>query len=251
MSGHSKWSTIKRKKGALDAKRGKIFSRIAKEITVAAKLGGGDPDGNPRLRTVLLAARGQNMPKDNIERAIKKGTGELPGVTYEESRYECYAPAGVALIVDVLTDNKNRTVGEIRHAMTKNGGSMAENGAVTWNFEPRGIITVPKEGLSEDDIFEKAVEAGADDVDTEGEDMYEIRTEPGDLHAVSEGLEGQGVTVENAQLTMLPKTTVKIEGKEAAQVLRLMEAIEDLDDVQDVYANFDISDEDMAALMDE
>ncbi|GMV91187.1 MAG: putative transcriptional regulatory protein [Candidatus Hydrogenedentota bacterium] len=249
MSGHSKWSTIKRKKGAADAKRGKIFSRLAKEITVAAKIGGGDASANPRLRTVLLAAKSQNMPKDNVERAIKKGTGEIPGVVYEEVRYECYGPAGVALIVDVLTDNKNRTVAEIRHAVTKNGGSMAENGAVSWNFERKGVITVPKEGLSDESIFEKAVEAGAEDVDTEG-DMYEITTEAADLHAVAEALEEMSITTDNAELTMIPKTTVKVEGSSVGQVLRLMETLEDHDDVQNVYANFDISEEEMAAAVE-
>lgn len=249
MSGHSKWSTIKRKKGAADAKRGKIFSRLAKEITVAAKIGGGDASANPRLRTVLLAAKSQNMPKDNVERAIKKGTGEIPGITYEEVRYECYGPAGVALIVDVLTDNKNRTVAEIRHAVTKNGGSMAENGAVSWNFERKGVITVPKEGLTDESIFEKAVEAGAEDVDTEG-DMYEITTEAADLHAVAEALEEMSITTDNAELTMIPKTTVKVEGSSVGQVLRLMETLEDHDDVQNVYANFDISEEEMAAAVE-
>ncbi len=249
MSGHSKWSTIKRKKGAADAKRGKIFSKLAKEITVAAKIGGSDPAGNPRLRTVLLAARAQNMPKDNVDRAIKKGTGEIPGVVYEEIRYECYAPAGVAMIIDVLTDNKNRTVSEIRHTITKNGGNLAETGAVGWNFERRGVITVSKEGLTDDEIFEKAVEAGADDVDTEG-DLYEITTEPSGLHSVVDALEKMGLKAEEATLTMIPKTTVKVEGKEVAAVLRLFEALEDNEDVQDVYANFDISDQEMAAAVD-
>lgn len=250
MSGHSKWSTIKRKKGAADAKRGKIFSRLAKEITVAAKMGGGDPDGNPRLRTVLLAARSQNMPKDNVERAIKKGTGELPGVSYDEVRYECYGPHGVAVIVDVLTDNKNRTVAEIRHLFSKHGGSMAESGAVTWNFEQKGIIVIPKDACDEDEMFEKAVEAGADDVDTSG-DVYEIATAPAELHAVAVALEAQGLKAEDAQLTMAPKTTVKVEGKGVQGLLRLMESIEDHDDVQNVYANFDISEEEMAAAMAE
>ena len=249
MSGHSKWSTIKRKKGAADAKRGKIFSKLAKEITVAARIGGGDPAANPRLRTVLLAARSENMPKDNVERAIKKGTGEIPGVVYEEVRYECYGPAGVALIVDVLTDNKNRTVAEVRHVVTKVGGSMAENGAVSWNFERKGVITVPKEGLSDESIFEKAVEAGAEDVDTEG-DMYEITTEATDLHAVSEALEKMNIATDSAELTMIPKTTIKVEGSSVGQVLRLMESLEDLDDVQNVYANFDISEEEMAAAVE-
>lgn len=250
MSGHSKWSTIKHKKGAADAKRGKIFSRLAKEITVAAKLGGGDPNGNPRLRTVLLEARAENMPKDNIERAVKKGTGELPGVTYDEIRYEGYAPGGVALIMDIMTDNKNRTVAEIRHLLSRHGGSMAENGAVTWNFEQKGTIAIAKTACSEDDIFEKAIEAGADDVDTSG-DAYEILTGPTDLYAVVKALEGMGLVVDGAALTMLPKTTVKVEGaRPAAGVLKLMEALEDHDDVQNVYANFDISDEDMAAAME-
>lgn len=250
MSGHSKWSTIKRKKGAADEKRGKIFSKLAKEISVAAKLGGGEPDMNPRLRTVLLKARGENMPKDNIDKAIKKGTGELPGVTYEEMRYEGYGPGGTALIIDTLTDNKNRTVAEIRHLMTKYNGSMAESGAVTWNFESKGLIHVPKGGISEDDIFEKAIEAGAEDVDTDSEDEYAITTDPHELHAVAEALEGMGLSVENAELTMEPKTTVKLEGREAQAVLRLMEALEDQEDTQNVYSNFDISEEEMAAMME-
>lgn len=249
MSGHSKWSTIKRKKGAADAKRGKIFSRLAKEITVAAKMGGGDPDMNPRLRTVLLSARSQNMPKDNIDRAIKKGTGELPGVSYEDIRYEGYAPGGVAVIIDVLTDNKNRAVGELRHLLTKNGGSMAENGAVTWNFDQRGSITVPASGLSEDDIMEKAIEAGAEDVEM-GEESAVIYTEPQELHAVSEALEQMGLNPEEVKLTMMPRTTVEVTGKDATAVLRLMEALEDQDDVQDVYSNFDIPEEEMASLME-
>jgi len=249
MSGHSKWSTIKRKKGAADAKRGKVFSKLAKEISVAAKIGGGDPTANPRLRTVLLAARAQNMPKDNVDRAIKKGTGEIPGVVYEEVRYECYGPASVALIVDVLTDNKNRTVAEIRHLVTKAGGTMAENGAVSWNFERKGVITVPKEGLTDESIFEKAVEAGAEDVDTEG-DLYEITTAAADLHAVSEALEEMSIATDSAELTMIPKTTVKVEGSSVGAVLRLMESLEDHDDVQNVYANFDISEKEMAAAIE-
>ena len=251
MSGHSKWSTIKRKKGATDAKRGKVFSRLAKEITVAAKLGGGDADANPRLRTVLLAAKSQNMPKDNVERAIKKGTGELPGVTYDEVRYEGYAPGGVAVVVDVLTDNKNRTVAEIRHILTKYHGSMAEAGAVTWNFEQKGHIAIAKdESMVEDDIFEKAIEAGAEDVAMEGE-LVEITTGPGELHSVSAALEGMGLKAEEANLTMIPKNTVKVEEKAVASVLRLMEALEDQDDVQNLYANFDIPEEVMAAALNE
>ncbi|HOZ50089.1 MAG TPA: YebC/PmpR family DNA-binding transcriptional regulator [Candidatus Hydrogenedentes bacterium] len=249
MSGHSKWSTIKRKKGAADEKRGKVFSKLAKEIAVAAKIGGGDPDANPRLRTVLLAARAQNMPKDNVDRAVKKGTGELPGVVYEEIRYECYGPHGVGIILDLLTDNKNRTVAEIRHMLTRHGGSMAEGGAVSWNFEPKGIITVAKGVCDEEAMFEKAVEAGAEDVSTEG-DAYEIVTGASDLHTVVAELEAQQIKPDSAELTMQPKSMMKVEGKDAATVLRLMEALEDHDDVQNVYANFDISDEDVAAAME-
>lgn len=249
MSGHSKWSTIKHKKGAADAKRGKVFSRLAKEIAVAAKVGGADAISNPRLRTVLLAARAQNMPKENVDRAIKRGTGELPGVIYEEIRYECYGPSGVALVIDVLTDNKNRAVAEIRHLLSRNGGNMAETGAVMWNFEQKGIITVAKELCSEEAIFDKAIEAGAEDVNTEG-DIYEIATRPSDLHAVVEALDRLDVKAENAQLSLQPRTTVKVEGRGAQTILRLMEAIEDHEDVQNVYANFDISDEDMAAAME-
>ncbi len=246
MSGHSKWSTIKRKKGAADAKRGKIFSRLAKEITIAAKIGGGDPDANPRLRTALLSARAQNVPKDNVDRAIKRGTGELPGVTYEEIRYEGYGPGGVALIMDVLTDNKNRIVGELRHVLSKNNGSMAENGAVTWNFDQKGQILVLCGDLSEDELFDKAIEAGADDVEPADESAV-IYTEPTDLQTVSDALEAAGLTVEEAKLVMVPKTTTTLEGKEAQAVLRLLEALEELDDVQDLFSNFDISEEEMAA----
>jgi YebC/PmpR family DNA-binding regulatory protein len=251
MSGHSKWSTIKRKKGALDAKRGKIFSKLAKEITVAARLGGGDPAGNPRLRTVLLAARAENMPKDNVERAIKKGTGEIEGVQYEELRYEAYGPAGVGILIDVMTDNKNRVVPELRHILSRNGGSMAETNAVSWNFEAKGIITVEKGALSADDIFEKAIDAGAEDVDTTGEEYYEITTSQADLHTVAKALEDGGIAPKEAKLTMLPKTTVAVDGKQLGQVLRLMEMLEDNDDVQDVYSNVEITDEAMAEAMAE
>ena len=250
MSGHSKWSTIKRKKGATDAKRGKIFSRIAKEILVAAKAGGGDPDGNPRLRTVLMSARAANMPKDNVEKAIKKGTGDLEGVIYEEIRYEGYGPGGVAIIVDVLTDNKNRAVAEIRHALTKHGGNMAENGAVTWNFEHKGIILVSSDACDEEEMFEKVIEAGAEDMSTEG-DVYQVTTEPGELHAVAHELENMGLTLIEANLTMIPKTMTNVDGAEARSVLRLLDALEDKDDIQNIYSNFDVSEEDMAALMAE
>ena len=248
MSGHSKWSTIKRKKGAVDAKRGKIFSKLAKQISVAAKIGGEDPDGNPRLRTVLLAARAANMPKDNVDKAIKKGAGTTEGVVYEEARYEAYGPGGVAIIIEVLTDNKNRTVADVRHAVTKYGGSLAENGAVTWNFESKGYVAITKDACSEDEIFEKAIEAGAEDVATDG-DMYEIFTEPTDLHAVVEALEGMRLSVQEAKLTMIPKTTMQIEGTQARTMLKLMDKLEDCDDVQNVYSNFDLSEEAMAEAM--
>lgn len=249
MSGHSKWSTIKRKKGAADEKRGKIFSRLAKEISMAAR-SGGDPAGNPRLRAVLLAARAENMPKDNIDRAIKKGTGELPGVTYEEMRYEAYGTGGVAVIIDIVTDNKNRTVAEIRHLLMRNGGSMAESGAVSWNFEQKGVITIPKDACSDDDMLEKAIEAGAEDVDSSG-DVHEVTTASTDLYSVAKALEGMGLKANSAELTMIPKTTVKVEGKAVASVLRLIENLEEHDDVQNVYANFDSSEEDLAAAMED
>ena len=250
MSGHSKWSTIKRKKGATDQKRGKIFSKLAKEVSVAARMGGGDPETNARLRTVLLKCRAENMPKDNVDRAIKKGTGEIEGVTYEEIRYECYGAGGVAIVIDVLTDNKNRIIAELRHTLSRHSGNMAETGAVTWNFEEKGVISVPKEGLSEEDIFEQAIEAGAEDVDTDG-DVYEITTALPDLHAVATALEEMGVKVDEAKLTMLPKTTVAVEEKQLASVLKLMDALEDNEDVQDVYSNVEISDEAMAAAMED
>ncbi len=250
MSGHSKRSTIKRKKGAADAKRGKIFSKLAKEIVVAAKLGGGDPDMNPRLRTVLLAARAQNMPKDNVARAIKKGTGDDGGANYEEQRYECYGPAGVAIIVDTLTDNKNRTVADVRHLVNKHGGSMAESGAVTWNFDQKGIIIVSKDGKDDDDFFEKAIEAGAEDVDMEG-DAYEVSTDPTELHSVSQALEKMGIVADEAKLTMVPRMQVAVDGKALKTVLNLMEALEENDDVSEVYSNVEISDEAMAEFMAE
>ncbi|MFA7692750.1 MAG: YebC/PmpR family DNA-binding transcriptional regulator [Candidatus Hydrogenedentes bacterium] len=250
MSGHSKWSTIKRKKGAADAKRGKIFSKLTKEITVAARAGGGDPASNARLRQVLIACKTANMPSDNIDRAIKKGTGELPGVTYEEVRYEAYGPGGVALVIDVLTDNKNRTVAEIRHLVNRFGGNMAESGAVTWNFEPYGSIWIEKEGLSEEEIFEKTVEAGGDDVDI-SDDGYEIITAPNQLHAVAEALTSMGLNPSEVKLTMDAKTTIDVEGKTLSSLLRLLEELEDLDDVQDLVSNMNASEDAMNAAMEE
>ena len=245
MSGHSKWSTIKRKKGALDAKRGKIFTKLIKEITIAARLGGGDPDGNPRLRTAIQTAKGANMPQDNIARAIAKGTGELEGVNYEECAYEGYGPNGVAILISVLTDNRNRTGAEIRHILTKNNGTMAEPNAVAWNFEKKGLFLVLQESVDEETLMELALEAGAEDFEST-DDLFEIHTSPDAFETVREALDQSGIPTESAELAMLPKSTVKLEGKEADQMLRLMEALEDNDDVQNVYANFDISEEQMA-----
>ena len=245
MSGHSKWSTIKRKKGALDAKRGKIFTKLIKEITIAARLGGGDPDGNPRLRTAIQTAKGANMPQDNITRAIAKGTGELEGVNYEECAYEGYGPNGVAILISVLTDNRNRTGAEIRHILTKNNGTMAEPNAVAWNFEKKGLFLVLQESVDEETLMELALEAGAEDFEST-DDLFEIHTSPDAFETVREALEQSRIPTESAELAMLPKSTVKLEGREAEQMLRLMEALEDNDDVQNVYANFDISEEQMA-----
>ncbi len=239
MSGHSKWSTIKHKKAAKDARRGKLFTKVIKEITVAARLGGGDINANPRLRTAVSNARGQSMPSDNIERAIKKGTGELEGVSYEEATYEGYGPAGVAIMVSVLTDNRNRTVAEIRNLFGKNNGNLGENGCVGWMFTKQGVITVEGEGLAEDKVFEAAVEAGADDVST-GDDVFEIATPPDVLEDVKTGLESASMKVVSAEIAMVPQTTVTLRGREAEQVLKLLEALEDHDDVQTVSANVDI-----------
>lgn len=239
MSGHSKWHTIKHKKGAADAKRGRIFTKLIKEITVAARVGGGDPEGNPRLRTILLAAKAANMPKDNIEKAIKKGTGELPGVSYEEVSYEGYGPGGVALYVQTLTDNRNRTLPEIRHLFSKFGGSLGESNSVAWMFEKKGYIVVPKEKAAEDTLLEVVLEAGGDDVRDDGEN-WEVFTPQDRLMAVNEALTGKGIAATSAEVSMVPKNTVKVEGKKAQQLLSMMEAIEEHDDVQNVWANFDI-----------
>jgi len=247
MSGHSKWAQIKHKKAVVDAKRGKIFSKIAKEITVAARLGGGDPDGNPRLRTVLENAREVNMPGENIKRAIMKGTGELPGVSYEESMYEGYGPGGTAILLEVLTDNKNRTVPEIRHIMTKNGGNLGEAGCVAWMFEKKGYILVEKTKIDEDLLMSAALEAGAEDMKNDhGEDSYEIITAPEDVNKVKAALEAAGIPVSLAEITMLPKSYVALDGKSAEQIIRLVDALEDHEDIQNVYTNFDIPDEVMA-----
>jgi YebC/PmpR family DNA-binding regulatory protein len=240
MSGHSKWATIKHKKGALDAKRGKIFTRLIKEITIAAKTGGGgDPDGNPRLRTAIAAAKAENMPADNIKRAIQRGTGELEGVSYEEITYEGYGPGGVAIIVEVLTDNKNRAVSEIRHAFSKNGGNLGAEGAVSWMFTKKGVIVVSKSAAPEDKLTEVVLDAGAEDLSDEG-DNWEVLTDPKDFEAVTEALKTAKIAPEHAEVTKIASTYTKLEGTQANAMIRLLEALEDLDDTQNVYSNFDM-----------
>jgi len=238
MSGHSKWATIKHKKGALDAKRGKIFTRIIKEISIAAK-SGGDPDTNPRLRTAILAAKAENMPADNIKRAIQRGTGELPGLTYEEFTLEGYGPGGVAILAEINTDNRNRTVSEMRHVFSKNGGNMAEAGAVSWMFHKKGSIVVPKSAAKEDDLMAIVLEAGADDLVDDGEN-WEVLSAPSAYEAVLEAVKKAGITPASASVAMIPQNYIKLEGAAANQMIRLMEALEDQDDVQNVHANFDI-----------
>jgi YebC/PmpR family DNA-binding regulatory protein len=246
MSGHSKWATIKHKKGAADAKRGKIFTRLIKEITIAAKGGGGDPDGNPRLRTAILAAKAENMPADNIKRAIQRGTGELEGVNYEEITYEGYGPGGVAVIVDVLTDNKNRAVSEIRHAFSKNGGNLGESNSVSWMFTKKGVIVVAKDAVSEDKLTEIVLDAGAEDLSDEGEN-WEVLCEPKEFENVTNALKAAKITPEHAEVTMISSTYTKLEGSTANQMMRLLETLEDLDDAQNVYSNFDMASQEVAA----
>ena len=247
MSGHSKWSKIKHGKAREDAKRGKIFSKLIREIMVCARDGGGDPSFNPRLRTLIATAKTANMPSDNIDRAIKKGTGELGGVSFEEITYEGYGPGGVAIMMDVLTDNKNRTVAEIRHIMGKYNGSLGEGGCVAWNFDKKGVILVDAAGASEDALLDAALDAGAEDITEEG-DTFEIVTAPNQVMDVKEALEGKDITVATAEITMLPKSTVSVDDKTAHTLLKLMDALEDQDDVQHVYSNFDIPDEVMAKI---
>ncbi len=243
MSGHSKWSTIKHKKAMQDAKRGKAFSRIIKEIMVAARIGGGDLGANPRLRTAVAAAKAENMPKDNIERAIKKGTGELEGVNYEEVTYEGYGPGGVAILVETISDNRQRTVADIRHLFSRMGGSLGEPGSVAWLFEKKGLLLVEKDKVDEEELMTIALEANADDIQ-EQESEWEIYTAPEDFEDVKSALESNGIPVLSGEVTMLPGNTVGIEDeKQAGQLLKLMEALEENSDVQDVYANFDIPDE--------
>lgn len=248
MSGHSKWATTKHKKAAADAKRGKAFTKIIREITVAAKIGGGDPSGNPRLRMVIAKAKEANMPADNIKRAIQKGTGELPGVNYEEATYEGYGPGGVALLLDILTDNKNRTVAEIRHLLGKHGGNMAESGAVAWMFERKGMISIPKEGVDEDTLMNLALESGAEDLLSEDAAHFDVVTPPHDFETVHEAVLAADMKPSYAEVTFLPQSTITLEGKPAEQMIRLMEVLEDHDDIQNVYANFDIPDEEMEKL---
>jgi len=248
VSGHSKWSTIKRKKGANDAKRGKIFTKLIKEITIAARMGGGDPEGNPRLRSAVTAAKGENMPKENIDRAIKKGTGDLGGAVYEEILYEGYGPGGVAVLVETMTDNKNRTVADIRHFFAKSGGNLGESGCVAWMFDKKGTLSVDKEGMTEDVLMDLALEAGAEDV-VEEEDSFQIITAPESFNDVVDSLEKGNVQFSEASLSMVPKNSIEVtEEKTARSLLRLLENLEDHDDVQKVHANFDIADDLMEQL---
>jgi len=248
VAGHSKWANIKHRKGAVDAKRGKIFTRLIKEITVAAKMGGGDPDGNPRLRSAIANAKGENMPKDNIARAIKKGTGELEGVNYEDITYEGYGPGGVAVLVDCLTDNKNRTVSEVRHAFAKHAGNLGESGCVSWMFDKKGSLLIEKDKVDEEALMDLAIESGADDVLEEG-DVFQVVTAPDDFGAVREALAGQGISFIEASISMIPQNVVEVgEQKVAARLLKMLELLEECDDVQNVHANFDIPDEIMESI---
>ena len=247
MAGHSKWANIKHRKGAQDAKRGKIFTKVIKELTVAARIGGGDPDINPRLRTAVDKAKQANMPKDNVDRAIKKGTGDLDGVSYEEGLFEGYGPGGVALIVEFLTDNRTRTVADVRHCFSKYGGNLGVSGSVAFLFDRKGLISFSADN-DFDQIFEIALEAGAEDVKDE-EDVYEVITDPGDFIPVREAMAAAGLQWETAETTMIPQNQVMLEGKPAETMLKLMDALEDNDDVQNVYANFDISEDELAKIM--
>jgi YebC/PmpR family DNA-binding regulatory protein len=247
MSGHSKWSTIKHKKALKDSKRGKIFTKLIKEITVAARMGGGDVNANPRLRTAVAAAKGQSMPNDNIDRAIKKGTGELEGVNYEEVQYEGYGPAGVAIMLSILTDNRNRTVAEIRNVFSKHAGNLGETGCVGWMFSKKGVITVDKNTIAEDKLFEIALDAGADDI-ADAEEMFEVTTAPDALEDVKSALEKAAIAVASAEVTMVPQNTQTVRGRDAEQTLKLLEALEDHDDVQKVSTNADIPQDEVERL---
>jgi YebC/PmpR family DNA-binding regulatory protein len=247
MSGHSKWATIKHKKGALDARRGKMFTKLIKEITVAARIGGGDPDANPRLRTAIQAAKAENMPADNIKRALQKGTGELPGATYEESIYEGYGPGGVAIMLEVATDNKNRTLSEIRHILSRHGGNLGANGCVSWMFHKKGYIVVERGKADEGTLFDLITDAGAEDMAEDGSN-WEILASPDKFQQVLDRLKASDITPAAAEISMVPQTHVKLTGKEANQMMRLMEELEDHEDVQHVYANFDIEESELQAL---
>ncbi|MBS1817238.1 MAG: YebC/PmpR family DNA-binding transcriptional regulator [Acidobacteria bacterium] len=246
MSGHSKWHTIKHKKGAADAKRGKLFTRIIKELTIAARNGGGDPDTNPRLRTIIAEAKANNMPSDNIKRAIRRGTGEEPGVSYEEAQYEGYGPGGAAVIIDVLTDNKNRTVGELRHMLTKYGGSLAETNAVAWMFSKKGYIVVGKDKVAEDVLMNAVLEAGGDDI-ADDEDNWEVFSSVQDFPAVLEAVKALGIEPAAAEISMIPQNYLKLEGKAAQQMVKLMDVLDDHDDVRQVWSNFDIEEKEIEA----
>ena len=246
MSGHSKWSTIKHNKGRADAARGKLFTKLIREITVSAREAGGDVESNPRLRAAVGTAKASNMPADNIKRAIQRGTGEIPGVVYEEVQYEGYGPGGAAVLLQTLTDNRNRTTPEIRHIFTKNGGNLGENGCVSWLFTRKGLLLIARaDGLDEFTLLEQALEAGAEDLDTEDTEYFRVYTAPEELHIVKDQLEANGVEVESAEIDMEPSTTQKLEGEQAQQMIRLMDAFDDQDDVQNVWANFDIDDEEL------
>jgi len=247
MSGHSKWSKVKHVKAVVDAKRGKAFTKVIKEITVAARIGGGDPDGNPRLRAAIMAAKQTNMPGDNIKRAIQKGTGELPGVQYEEITYEGYGPAGVAILVESMTDNKNRTVSEMRYVFSRNNGNMGEAGSVSWMFHLKGSIVIDKNAVEEEKLMEVALEAGADDIQ-EDSGNFEVLTSPEAFHKVTAALQAKEIPTISAELAMIPQTWIQVTGKEAQQVLKLVETLEDHEDVQKVWANFDISEEELVQL---
>ncbi|MFN7980285.1 MAG: YebC/PmpR family DNA-binding transcriptional regulator [Vicinamibacterales bacterium] len=246
MSGHSKWHTIKHKKGAADAKRGKIFTRIIKELTIAARNGGGDPDMNPRLRTIIAEAKSQNMPSDNIKRAIRRGTGEEPGVSYEEAQYEGYGPGGAAVIIDVLTDNKNRTVGELRHTLTKYGGNLAETNAVAWMFSKKGYIVVPKDKADEDTLMSAVLDAGGDDLRDDGE-AWEVFSSVEAYQAVLDAVKGLGIEPAAAEISMIPQNYLKLEGKAAQQMVKLMDVLDEHDDVRQVWSNFDIEEKEIEA----
>jgi YebC/PmpR family DNA-binding regulatory protein len=246
MSGHSKWHTIKHKKGAADAKRGKLFTRIIKELTVAARNGGGDADSNPRLRTVIAEAKSVNMPAENIKRAVQRGTGELPGVTYEEVTYEAYGPGGAAIMIEVLTDNKNRTVGEMRHTLSKNGGNLGESNSVAWMFEKKGYLVVEKNKVDEEKLLSVAIDAGADDVRDDG-DNWEVVSAPDAFQSVLDSVKGLGIEPGAAEIALLPKNYIKLEGKAAQQMIRLMELLEEHDDTKKVWSNADIEEKEIEA----